>query len=296
MYAHIGRCLLGFEQVRWDPITVHSQRTSCFLVLPHGHMVQIRTSLRLRHDLQVPGGPSNGETSASHNAPRGLGRPLQLARPDARRQPIVTPAWRAGRPLRRVGAIACLGCLLCSRVHQRRVRGLCRSRCGLLAAALPSPPPPPPLVDDWWLQLHSALWGSSHSLSDPCSQLTNPAGAIFETRSHFSRCYPAGHARIRPLFRNRASNPTPNNKQNEPAPSQLTGAQTDPPPPNPPRVSSRNLQPTEVSASLRETQPDRRAFSPGTTPLSPATDPSPHCWAGFYLRARVTHQAGQQLT
>lgn len=209
---------------------VHSQRTSCFLVLPHGHMVQIRTPLRLRHDLQVPGGPSNGETSASHNAPRGLGRPLQLARPDARRQPIVTPAWRAGRPSRRVGAIACLGCLLCSRVHQRRVRGLCRSRCGLLAAALPSPPPPPPLVDDWWLQLHSALWGSSHSLSDPCSQLTNPAGAIFETRSHFSRCYPAGHARIRPLFRNRASNPTPNNKQNEPAPSQLTGAQTDPPP------------------------------------------------------------------
>lgn len=95
--------------------------------------------------------------------------------------------------------------------------------------------------------LHSGLWGSGHSLSHPCSQLTNPAWTIFETRSHFSRCYPAGHARIRPLFRNRASNPTANNEQNEPAPSQLTGG-------HPHTVSSRLLQPTEASASLRERQ------------------------------------------
>lgn len=84
--------------------------------------------------------------------------------------------------------------------------------------------------------LHSGLWGSNHGLGNPCSQLTNPAWAIFETRSHFSRCYPAGHARIRPLFRNRASNPTANNKQNEPAPSQLTGAHS--PHPSPPGTSS----------------------------------------------------------
>lgn len=79
-------------------------------------------------------------------------------------------------------------------------------------------------------------WGSNHGLGNPCSQLTNPALAIFETRSHFSRCYPAGHARIRPLFRNRASNPTANNKQNEPAPSQLTGGHS--PHPSPPGTSS----------------------------------------------------------
>lgn len=218
---------------------------------------------------------------------RGLGRPLQLARPDTTHPANCHSSMARGSSLapRRRHRLPWLPGLQPSRSASSprsvsREVWLARGRHPALSSASPTPPGAALTLLMTVASLHSGLWGSGHSLSDPCSQLTNPAWTIFETRSHFSRCYPAGHARIRPLFRNRASNPTANNEQNEPAPSQLTGG-------HPHTVSSRLLQPTEASASLREAGlPFLRALHrchPRPTHLPTAV---------FYLRTRTTHQPG----
>lgn len=211
-YARIGPVGLALDSSAgnrsWSTARGRHASSSC-----HGRMVQTRPEHRFGSvmTLELPECPwaMRHRPATTHSwarSPVAAGQARRQA-PGARHEPVVTPAWRAGRPSRGVDAIACLGCLLCSRVDPRRVRGPCRSRCGLLAAAIPPPsstyptlPGPPWALLMTVASLRSGLWGSNHSLSDPCSQLTNPAGAIFETRSHFSRCYPAGHARIRPLI------------------------------------------------------------------------------------------------
>lgn len=67
-YAHIGRCLLGFRQVRWDPIMIHSQRTSRFLILPMATWSSSEHRFGSATTSKLPEGPSAGETPAWHDA------------------------------------------------------------------------------------------------------------------------------------------------------------------------------------------------------------------------------------
>ncbi|KAI7779664.1 hypothetical protein LA080_000432 [Diaporthe eres] len=90
-YAHIGRCLLGFRQVRWDPIMIHSQRRSHFLILPIAtwssseHRFGSAATSKLPRALQrVRHRP--GTTHSWARSPVAAGQ----ARPDTRHQPPAT--------------------------------------------------------------------------------------------------------------------------------------------------------------------------------------------------------------